>query len=57
MKTKLEHRYLLKKAIELIEDSLDPQTTSDPKVISTWLSVAGDYCKDAAESLKESIKG
>jgi hypothetical protein len=58
MKSKLTdtHRYQLKLAIGLIQDSLDYETVTNPKILSVWLSVASDYCTDAVKTLKESIK-
>lgn len=51
-----EQQYSLKRAIGLIEDSLNYEKNTSPKVLATWLSVAGDYCEDAVKTLKESIK-
>jgi len=45
-----EQEYKLRKAFGLILDSLNQ---SDEPKISTWLSVAGDYCKEVAEELKK----
>ena len=51
-----EQIYKLQKAMELINDSIGNTNMLRPsiklKIISTWLSVAGDYCKQVAEELK-----
>jgi len=48
-----QQKYELEKAKELIEDSLICQNTRSNKILSTWLSVAGDYCRQVAEELKD----
>jgi hypothetical protein len=43
-----EQKYKLQKAIESITDSLKEEKVTDPKIISIWLSVASDYCREVA---------
>ena len=43
--------YRLEKAISLIEDALRLQNETPPKITSTWLRVAGNYCNEVAEEL------
>lgn len=45
-----EQIYKLRKAIELINDSLRSESVN-VKIISTWLSVAGGYCKEVAKEI------
>ena len=53
-----EQRYKLNKAIDLISDSILRASRGEakPKIISTWLSVAGDYCHEIAEDLIDETK-
>lgn len=48
-----EQKYKLRKTAELIADSMKQYQGTSPKIISVWLSVAGDYCHEVA---KEMIK-
>jgi len=47
-----EQRYKLNKVIELVNDSLDEREYNF-KIISVWLSVAGDYCEEVAKEIME----
>ena len=49
--TNLEHINKLSQAMILIDDACNTQI--DPKVIATWLRVAGDYCYQVAEEILE----
>ena len=50
-----EQIFKLETAKNLICDVLWGATT-DPKISSTWLSVAGDYCKKVSEEVSEQTK-
>ena len=54
--TKPEHTYKLSQAFVLIDDAYNAHDIN-PKVLATWLRVAGDYCHQVAEELlDETIK-
>jgi len=50
-----EQIFKLETAKNLICDVLLGAIT-DPKISSTWLSVAGDYCKKVSEEVSEQAK-
>ena len=45
--------YKLEKAIELIQDGLKYEKISRPKIIKTWIRVAADYCREAADEIAD----
>ena len=45
-----EQIYKLLKAVDLISDSI--KSDASGKIVSTWLSVAGKYCKQVAAEIK-----
>lgn len=47
-----EQAHKLIQASELIDGAVDKES-DDPKVISTWLRVAGDYCLEVADGVME----
>jgi hypothetical protein len=48
-----EQIYKLEQALELIQDSIGYEKISRPKIISTWLRVAGNYCREIASEIAE----
>ena len=46
-----EQRYKLERVLILVRDSLEQYQNTDNKIISVWLSVAGDYCKEVADEI------
>ena len=47
-----KQKYQLRKAIELITDSINLFQKTKSKHIDIWLSVAGDYCKEVAKEIR-----
>jgi len=54
--TKPEHQHKLAQASILIDDAYHAENVA-PKVISTWLRVAGDYCHQVAQEILEDKDG
>ena len=48
-----EQKYKIQKVVELATDTLNNYQNTDPKIISVWLSVAGDYCNEVAKEIGE----
>lgn len=51
-----EQKYKLRKAAELITDSIKQYQDTNPKIISVWLSVAADYCHEIAKEMANDDK-
>ena len=53
---KPEQIYKLEQASVLIADTVHTDLT-DPKILSTWLSVAGNYCHQIAREVVAQTEG
>ena len=46
-----EQKFKLEKVIELVSSTLE-QPGKDPKILTTWLRVSGDYCYEVADAIR-----
>lgn len=46
-----EQKYKLLKAIENIKDTINLEQETNSCILSVWLSVTGDYCKEVAKEI------
>lgn len=51
-----EQKYKIQKVVELATNTLNNYQNTKPKIISVWLSVAGDYCNEVAKEINEKGK-
>ena len=48
-----KQKYKLDLAVEEIQAALKYEKTSEPKIILTWIRVAGNYCHEIADEIAE----